>query len=80
MTISKIYYILYVEMSFPYTVVQFPQEETYSEIPTSWLTKDYTQCRWPKTKNATYFIKKLSTRGGLIIFLCQSGMLCGKYA
>ncbi|XP_071581114.1 uncharacterized protein [Temnothorax nylanderi] len=47
-------------MSFPYAVVQFPKEGTYSEIPTSWLTKDCTQCRWPTTKNATFFIKKNS--------------------
>lgn len=45
-------------MSFPYAVVQFPQEGTYSEIPTSWLTKDCTQCRWPTTKNATFFLKR----------------------
>ncbi|XP_071581153.1 uncharacterized protein [Temnothorax nylanderi] len=47
-------------MSFPYAVVQFPKEGTYSEIPTSWLTKDCTRCRWPTTKNATFFIKKNS--------------------
>lgn len=47
-------------MSFPYVVVQFPKEGTYSEIPTSWLTKDCTQCRWPITKNASFFLKKNS--------------------
>ncbi|XP_014477804.1 PREDICTED: uncharacterized protein LOC106746097 isoform X2 [Dinoponera quadriceps] len=45
-------------MSLPYAVVQFPKEGTYSEIPTSWLTKDFTQCRWPTTKNVTFFLKK----------------------
>ncbi|XP_036140622.1 uncharacterized protein LOC105834614 isoform X2 [Monomorium pharaonis] len=44
-------------MNFPYVVVQFLREGTFSEIPTSWLTKDFTQCRWPTTKNVTFFIK-----------------------
>ncbi|XP_025987209.1 uncharacterized protein LOC105203730 isoform X2 [Solenopsis invicta] len=48
------------KMNLPYAVVQFPKEGTYSEIPTSWLTNNFTQCRWPITKNPTIFIKKSS--------------------
>ncbi|XP_039315459.1 uncharacterized protein LOC105198146 isoform X2 [Solenopsis invicta] len=47
-----------IEMSFPYVVIQFLKEGTYSEIPTLWLTKDFTRCRWPPTKNVNFFIKK----------------------
>ncbi|XP_011858065.1 PREDICTED: uncharacterized protein LOC105555651 [Vollenhovia emeryi] len=47
-------------MSFPYAVVLFPQEGTYSEILTSWLTEDNNKCRWPRTRNVTFFLKKNS--------------------
>lgn len=68
-------------MSFPYAVVQFSNEGTYSEIPTSWLTKDSTKCRWPKTKNASFFVKKNITPGAnWTLFDVNVECYCGKHA
>lgn len=68
-------------MSYPYAVVQFPQEGSYSEIPTSWLTKDTTQCRWPTTKNVTFFLKKNSPlQEDWLLFDVKVECYCGKHA
>jgi len=68
-------------MSFPYAVVQFPKEGTYSKIPTSWLTKDATKCKWITVKNASFFVKKKhSTRGRLLFDVNVEECYCGKHA
>lgn len=68
-------------MSFPYAVVQFPNEGTYSEIPTSWLTKDSTKCRWPMTKNASFFVKKNNPpEADWLLFDVIVDSYCGKHA
>lgn len=42
-----------------YAVVQFISDQTYSEVPVSWLTDDRQYCYWPnKAKNAAHFIEK----------------------
>jgi len=46
-------------MVLSYAVVRFPKVDSFSEIPSLWLMEDKTKCRWPKSKNVTFFIKRL---------------------
>lgn len=39
-----------------YAVVHFIKSNDYSEIPSSWLTKEKNKCWWPKVKNVSQYI------------------------
>ncbi|XP_039314166.1 uncharacterized protein LOC105204764 isoform X4 [Solenopsis invicta] len=43
--------------NYNYAVVQFPADQTYSEIPITWLKEDDSQCWWPpRTSNCPQMI------------------------
>ncbi|XP_039302556.1 bromodomain-containing protein DDB_G0270170-like isoform X3 [Solenopsis invicta] len=43
--------------NYNYAVVQFPADQTYSEIPITWLKEDDSQCWWPpRTSNCLQMI------------------------
>lgn len=42
---------------YAYAVVRF-EDETVSEIPSTWLTDDNKYCYWPNSKNVSIFINK----------------------
>lgn len=68
-------------MTYPYAVVLFLQDGTYSEIPSSWLTKDCNQCRWLPAKNAAFLLKKNTPpQADWVLFDVEVECYCGKHA
>lgn len=66
-------------MVLPYAVVRFEKEDTYLEIPSLWLLEDKTKCRWPRSKNVTFFIKRSQAPDNdWPIFDVQVECYCGK--
>lgn len=41
-----------------YAVVHFIQDDEYSEIPSSWLTKEKDRCWWPNVKNISQYVNR----------------------
>lgn len=46
------------ETGYGYAVIYFPNEDLFSEVPTTWLTSCRTKCWWPNKLDAKPYMKR----------------------